>query len=139
MKVPWRRVVHNNHEKLKWIFILILTIHRKLYTEDRLEKWGLITDTTCSLCNSEPESHQHLFFECTESRKIWHKLLGWINITRGRKGWLEEVDWIIIHASGKSARVEIYRIAMAGRVYLVWQETNNIIFKKTKAQHRGNY
>lgn len=77
-----------NQGQPKWTFILFQAIHEKLFIEDRLEKWGLITDTTCSLCNNAPENHQHLFFECTQASKIWQKVLGWMNIKRGSMGWL---------------------------------------------------
>lgn len=72
-KVPWRKVVCNNHGQSKWTFILFLTLNGKLYTKDMLAKWGIITYTICSLCNSAQESHQHLFFECMKTKEIWQK------------------------------------------------------------------
>ncbi|KAH0775665.1 hypothetical protein KY290_007076 [Solanum tuberosum] len=44
IKLPWRRLTCNNQGNPKWIFILYLTIHRRLYTMDRLDKWGIHTD-----------------------------------------------------------------------------------------------
>lgn len=129
-KVPWRRVVCNKLGKPKWIFILNLAIHGKLYTTDRLERWALLTDTACPLCNNAPESHQHLFFECTESSKLWQKLLKWMNVTRGVRGWLAEVEWATKHASGRTTTAELYRMVLAACVYFVWQEINSIISKK---------
>ncbi|KAG5572985.1 hypothetical protein H5410_062751 [Solanum commersonii] len=40
IKVPWRRMTCNNQGNPKWIFALYLAIQRRLYTRDRLEKWG---------------------------------------------------------------------------------------------------
>lgn len=83
MQQPW---------KSKWIFILYLAIHGQIYTKDKLEKWGILTDYICPLCDNEPESHQNLFFECIESSRIWNKLLNWMTIIRGSKGWNKELN-----------------------------------------------
>ncbi|KAK4721508.1 hypothetical protein R3W88_011741 [Solanum pinnatisectum] len=70
IKVPWRRLTCINQGNSKWIFILYLTIHRRLYTMDRLDKWGIHTDQVCALCKQELETHQHLFFSCTMAARI---------------------------------------------------------------------
>lgn len=75
---------------------MYLAIHEKLYTKDMLERWGL-SHNTRSFCNTTTESHQHLFFECTKTGKILNKLLKWMSITRGNKGWQEEIEWATTH------------------------------------------
>ncbi|KAK4716190.1 hypothetical protein R3W88_014528 [Solanum pinnatisectum] len=62
-KVSWKILTCNNQGRPTWIFALYLEIQRKLYTKDRLGNWGIITDVTCYLCSTTPETHQHLFFE----------------------------------------------------------------------------
>lgn len=41
LKVPWRRMVCNNLECPKCIFTLRFAAQCKLYTRDRLAKWGI--------------------------------------------------------------------------------------------------
>lgn len=55
-KVPRRWMVCNNSGASKWIFLLILATHNKLYAKDRLEKWGRNVNLICLLCNVQEES-----------------------------------------------------------------------------------
>ncbi|GKC11866.1 hypothetical protein Tco_1008648 [Tanacetum coccineum] len=32
---------------------------------------GDVTNLRCALCDGQPDSHPHLFFECTFSAKVW--------------------------------------------------------------------
>lgn len=129
-KVPWRRLSCNNQGSPKWNFILYLTMQRRLYTKDRLEKWGIQTDQMCSLCKQEQETHQHLFSSCTVAARIWSKLLKWLCITRNTAGWEEELEWAITHATGKAMQDEVYRMTLSAAVYYVWQERNYRIFQR---------
>lgn len=44
-KVPWRRLICNNHVTPKWLFILYLTLLKRLYTRDNWRSviWLIIT------------------------------------------------------------------------------------------------
>ncbi|KAK4721925.1 hypothetical protein R3W88_012158 [Solanum pinnatisectum] len=118
-KVPSRRLTCNNLGSPKWVFALYVAIHRRLYTKDRLSKWGIIEDDVCALCKEEGETHQHLFFSCIFSKQIWHKMLKWQLITRGCEGWNEELEW-----------ADVYRMAIAATIYYIWQERNLRIFQQ---------
>ncbi|XP_060182748.1 uncharacterized protein LOC132612650 [Lycium barbarum] len=61
-KVEWRRLICNNHGSPKWIFVLYLAIHCRMYTRDRLDKWGIQRSLLCPLCEVEKEDHQRIFF-----------------------------------------------------------------------------
>ncbi|KAK4726871.1 hypothetical protein R3W88_031788 [Solanum pinnatisectum] len=129
-KVPWRRLTCNNLGSPKWVFALYVAIHRRLYTKDRLSKWGIIEDDVCALCKEEGETHQHLFFSCIFSKQIWHKMLKWQLITRGCEGWNEELEWAIGYAKRKSIVADVYRMAIAATIYYIWQERNLRIFQQ---------
>ncbi|KAK3184873.1 hypothetical protein Dsin_032159 [Dipteronia sinensis] len=58
-------------------FILSLAVRGRLSTRDRIHKYDPRAVTTCVLCNSNLESHAHLFFECLFSRAIWTQLLNY--------------------------------------------------------------
>ncbi|KAH0720490.1 hypothetical protein KY284_005520 [Solanum tuberosum] len=129
IKVPRRRMTCNNQGSPKWIFALYLAINRKLYTRDRLARWGITNDTLCPLCMEAHETHQHLFFTCIYSRMLWQKLLNWLSINRASNGWTEELNWAVKHASSKTIIAELYKMTLAAAIYYIWQERNYRIFQ----------
>jgi len=88
----------NNQGSPKWIFAMYLAINRRLYTRDRLKKWGITNDILCLLCKEANETHQHLFFNCIFSRRLWQKLLNWLSINTVSNGWTEELTWAVLQA-----------------------------------------
>jgi ribonuclease HI len=67
----WQRIWKlKAHERTK---MLIWRIGANvLPTKERIAQRMPISDTSCSLCNAEPESGAHLFFNCTVARAIWY-------------------------------------------------------------------
>ncbi|XP_019224105.1 PREDICTED: uncharacterized protein LOC109205806 [Nicotiana attenuata] len=120
-KESWRKLVCNNHGLPKWIFILSLAIQDKLATKERLARWGTIEDKTCSLCQRENETVQHLFFDWEMPATLWQTLLHWQGIKRTKNDWQEELKWIERVAKGKSAGAAICRMVLAAAVYHIWQ------------------
>ncbi|XP_070011177.1 uncharacterized protein LOC142162437 [Nicotiana tabacum] len=98
-KVPWRRVLRNNDSCPKWLFIVYIAIQSRLYTKDRLMKWGSITSAECVLCEENDEDHEHLFFKCKFSATIWERLLKWAGVGQAARKWNEEISWAIKFAT----------------------------------------
>ena len=46
-------------------------LHNILYLNDRLFRMGLVDSPLCSLCNSYPESIDHLFCSCPITKSLW--------------------------------------------------------------------
>ncbi|XP_049410595.1 uncharacterized protein LOC125873778 [Solanum stenotomum] len=128
-KVSWRRLTCNNLGSPKWVFALYVAIHKGLYTKDILSNWGIIEDDVCSLCKTEVETYQHLFFTCSFSKQIWKKMLNWLLITRGCEGWNEEPEWATRHATRKSIMTDVYKMTLAATIYHIWQERHLRIFQ----------
>ncbi|XP_075085145.1 uncharacterized protein LOC142168364 [Nicotiana tabacum] len=128
-KVSWRRIVFHNTGCPQWTFILTVAAHGKLYTKDRLHKWGLQVDQKCVLCNQDNETIHHLFFECTYAKALWSALLPWQIIRRPVAGWDEELQWAEKKTKRNTAATELYKMAVAATVYHVWQERNTRIFQ----------
>ncbi|XP_019233163.1 PREDICTED: uncharacterized protein LOC109213791 [Nicotiana attenuata] len=129
-KVSWKRLICNNPGYPKWIFILQLAALGRLYTRDRLAKWGVMTELICPLCDNDDESIEHLFFKCNFSAALWGKMLTWMEINRGPMGWNQELAWTVMNANGKDTKAGIYRLTMTGYVYYLWKERNLRIFQK---------
>ncbi|XP_059315596.1 uncharacterized protein LOC132066268 [Lycium ferocissimum] len=73
--VPWRGLVCHNVACPKHVFILWLALLGRMRTKDLLLKWGMGINGTCVLCNNQPETIEHLYFECTYSHEIWLRVL----------------------------------------------------------------
>lgn len=136
-KVDWRKLHCNNQGHPKWRFIMFIALNQRLYTKDRLDKWGIQTSLTCALCDEEMEDHQHLFFKCSTSGDIWQRILNCQGVTRGSMGWREEVQWANLHWKGKLAKAAVFRMSLAATVYHIWMERNQRIFQQRKQQREA--
>ncbi|XP_019239049.1 PREDICTED: uncharacterized protein LOC109219081 [Nicotiana attenuata] len=128
-KVSWRRVVCHNTGCPRWTFILTVAAHGKLYTKDRLQKWGMQVDRECVLCKQANETIQHLFFECTYAKALWSTLLACQGIRRPVAGWDKELRWAEKKTKRKTTAAELYKMTVATTIYHVWQERNTRIFQ----------
>ena len=61
---------------LKWFQTRIL--HRILATNTFLYKIGIADNELCNFCQIQPESLEHLFWECPISKIFWEELTEWI-------------------------------------------------------------
>ncbi|GKA55820.1 hypothetical protein Tco_0754892 [Tanacetum coccineum] len=76
VEVPWYRIVWFTHCIPRNAFNLWLIMRRRLKTQDMMRPWDVGPNTTvvsnrCPLCNTQMDSHEHLFFECRFSSKVW--------------------------------------------------------------------
>ncbi|GJX63923.1 hypothetical protein Tco_0296823 [Tanacetum coccineum] len=81
IEVPWLHTVWFSHAIPRHAFHLWLVMRRSLKTQDKLRQWDVapttdITQVRCSLCGTQPDSHEHLFFECSYSSKVWTLIRG---------------------------------------------------------------
>ncbi|XP_060209486.1 uncharacterized protein LOC132636576 [Lycium barbarum] len=135
-KVHRRKIICNNIGAPKWIFILFLAIHGRLYTKDRLLKWGVTDNSICPLCEVEDESIDHLFFKYELSNGVWCKLLRWQGTNRPVMRWADAVVWMVANVNGKSAAAKMFRAVLAAAVYILWQERNQRVFQGKKRTER---
>lgn len=62
-KVPWHKILCHNLARPKAKTIFWLLCHDKLPTKERLNRFGMVQDTTCRLCGEVDETADHLFFQ----------------------------------------------------------------------------
>ena len=48
-------------------------LHRAVVTNIQLKHWKLTQTDQCSFCEKERENYEHLFFNCSEVRKMWEE------------------------------------------------------------------
>ena len=109
-------------------FILWLAMQRRLSTKDRL--CFLEDSTTCNLCGSAMESHDHLFFQCHYSSSVWSSIANTAGIRWPSLPWSDLLLWTTNNLSEKKNLSHMVgRITLAAVVYHIWNERNNRIFK----------
>ncbi|GKE95588.1 hypothetical protein Tco_1580443 [Tanacetum coccineum] len=86
----------------------------------------------CSLYRSQPDSHEHLFFECTFSSQVWYFV--------SRLAGLEHVPPILedimicfhLMAAKRTFKNVVGKLLFAASSYYIWLERNNRLFKNTR-------
>lgn len=51
-----------------------MAIRKRLLTQDRLFFKTDFDSLVCPLCQTQPDNHDHLFFECPFSKSIWDRM-----------------------------------------------------------------
>ncbi|GJY04170.1 putative reverse transcriptase domain-containing protein [Tanacetum coccineum] len=91
--VPTPTLTASSQDRRKWRdtngtmtdFTLWLIMRRSLKTQDKLRQWDVdpatdLTQVRCSLCGTQADSHEHLFFECSYSSKVWSLIRGLVGM-----------------------------------------------------------
>ena len=52
----------------------LLFINRAFQLNNVVSKYRSLVSPECSFCHKEPETYEHLFYECTLVRKLWRKV-----------------------------------------------------------------
>ncbi|PWA89282.1 hypothetical protein CTI12_AA034600 [Artemisia annua] len=83
----------------------------------------------CSLCNSVMDNHNHLFFDCDFSSKVWNYFKGLMRFEDAPDNLFTVIDLISTRTMGKSIWSIIQRLVLGAVVYHLWIERNNRIFQ----------
>ncbi|GJY01761.1 homeodomain-like protein [Tanacetum coccineum] len=75
--VDWFRIIWFSHAIPRHSFNLWLIMRNSLKTQDRMRQWDVGNDVDlnllrCASCETQQDSHTHLFFECPFSAKVWN-------------------------------------------------------------------
>jgi hypothetical protein len=95
-----------------------------------MQKHGLLSDSSCALCDQAPESIEHLLLTCVFSRELWSvqlRRVGFQFLTPAQEGaladwWLRRRKKIFMdHRKGFDSFVVLM-------VWLIWKERNARVF-----------
>lgn len=120
----------NNYGRPRALINLWLICHGKQPTKDRLSKFGMIQDTICSPCNTEPETMNHLFFNCSITHGIWTHILNCIEVIHDPNKWHTKIRWAIKYTNRKGWRAKLLKLALIKVTYGIWQLKNEKVFDK---------
>ena len=111
-------------------FILWLAARGRLQTLDRLQRTGITSATNCILCNSHPETHEHLFFQCSYSKAVWEATQEHARIKWPAMPWSRLLRWASTTFKGKkNLQGHIARTLLSTTVYSLWLERNKRTFR----------
>ncbi|XP_058776047.1 uncharacterized protein LOC131650346 [Vicia villosa] len=127
--VPWKNLMRGNLARPRAAFVFWMACHSRLLTKDRLIKFGIVNDGKCVFCG-EAETCNHLFYECRVTREIWKNCLDWLHLQHHPSGWTQELEWINLHARGKSNRARMLKLCATETLYHVWIWCNRRVFKQ---------
>nr|GFA82003.1 hypothetical protein [Tanacetum cinerariifolium] len=133
VKVDWVDVVWFPNYISRHTFNLWLVIKKKLKTQDRLLRWDVNGSLarSCTLCESKPDSHEHLFFECSFSRKVWRHMRNLVGLSLMQPS-LEMILSFIIPMAKRRTSKYVTKLVIAALVYFIWKERNDRLFNNNK-------
>ncbi|GKC16678.1 GRF1-interacting factor 1-like protein [Tanacetum coccineum] len=136
-EITWCDVVWFSNCIPRHAFHLWLVIKRKLKTQDNLRQWDVSSNTNlnlfqCPLCESQPDSHDHLFFECVFSLQVWNHMKIYAGTPRVAASLNAIIDHIIPMSKKKTTRSVIAKLVFVASTYFIWQERNYRLFKNQK-------
>ncbi|GJR85933.1 reverse transcriptase domain, reverse transcriptase zinc-binding domain protein [Tanacetum coccineum] len=144
--VVWNTIRHKN-DKVDWCDVvwfsccipchavhLRLVLRRSLKTQDQLRPWDAtsVIFVVCPLCETQPDSHDHLFFECVYSQQVWHGLKALAGLPNSSDAMDEVVSDILPFVTRRTSKSIIAKLVVAATWYFIWQERNGRLFKNSK-------
>ena len=83
---------------------------------DKLNQFGIISGNNCPLCNSEPESINHLFFECSYVRYVWALCILKLGLSEQISVFSDKAKLIQTCFKSKSKTIALARLTLAAAV-----------------------
>ncbi|KAJ6749233.1 hypothetical protein OIU79_030179 [Salix purpurea] len=107
-------------------------------TQDRLPQHSDGSNGTCSLCNSQIETHDHLFFDCTYSRLVWEQVNRLTDLTWPNLPWQDLLTWASQKWTSKFQFSHLLaKLALSTTCYFLWQERNKRFFQQAHRPHNA--
>jgi hypothetical protein len=129
-EISWFKVVWYTQCIPKHSFFLWLVLGQKLQTQDKVWAWNIKNNNCmnlmcCLLCYSDMEYHNHLYFECAFSMRIWILIGNKLNRSDMPLIWADILAWISSIAASKSVSNMVCKLIIASSIYHIWRERNN--------------
>ncbi|GJT84747.1 putative RNA-directed DNA polymerase, eukaryota, reverse transcriptase zinc-binding domain protein [Tanacetum coccineum] len=106
----------------------------KLKMQDILRSWDVSGNlaTNFPLCDSIPNSHAHLFFDCVFSKHVWNRVKDWAGLSNVAPSIDLIINVIIPTAKRRTLKCIIAKLVVAAAAYFIWHGRNYRLFKRAK-------
>lgn len=127
--VPQSKVIWFKHAVPRWSLTQWMAVLGRLSTRDRLQKWGVIRDAQCVLCQQSTETHGHLFSRCAYSSQLWRSIQSSQNPCCPFDELSQVIGWMVQYGNGDQFSCLVSKISLAALIYHIWGERNRRIFQ----------
>ena len=127
--VNWSSLVMNNSACPKAVFMLWLTLHRRLNTAVRISRWNPSIDLSCRICNGFTDSQDHLFGECDFAKSLWSLVFAFLAKPIPFVSLDAQIHMMTHLSKEKSPLATVIVRCWTEFVYAVWHHRNLKIFK----------
>ncbi|KAL0327823.1 UNVERIFIED_CONTAM: hypothetical protein Sangu_1860300 [Sesamum angustifolium] len=86
----------------------------------------------CVLCSREMETHAHLFFRCSYSRRCIRDLKATVRFSWPNRSWRVDITWATKRWKGRRIVQAAYRALLSAIVYHIWRERNQRVFQHSE-------
>ncbi|XP_071739283.1 uncharacterized protein [Rutidosis leptorrhynchoides] len=122
--VKWARLIWFSQCVHRHSFVVWVTCHNKLKTQDKFLMTDNLNNIKCPFCLNQKDNHNHLFFECDYPKEVWNEFKGLAKLEYAPDSWTEIIDYLVTRPINKSIWSIIQRLLLGACVYFVWQERN---------------
>ncbi|GKE27074.1 reverse transcriptase domain, reverse transcriptase zinc-binding domain protein, partial [Tanacetum coccineum] len=133
-EVPWYDLVWFSSCIPRHAVHMWLIMKKRLKTQDMLSNWDIAAglSSVCPLCEMHPDSHEHLFFDCSFSQQVWSRVKHFAGLM-GSSSSLDSIVSILMPiAKRNTVKSCIGKLTFAAAAYFIWQERNSRLFKSLK-------
>ncbi|GJW36620.1 putative reverse transcriptase domain-containing protein [Tanacetum coccineum] len=137
IEVSWWKVVWFSHNIPRHSFHMWLVMRNSLKTHDRIRQWDVgpnvdIISLRCKFCDSQPDTHAHLFFECRYSARVWMMIRSLAGMDTIPPILQNIIAYLQPMAHQRNIRSVIGRLLVAAASYCIWMERNCRTFKNVR-------
>uniref|UniRef100_A0A803P4Q1 Reverse transcriptase domain-containing protein n=1 Tax=Cannabis sativa TaxID=3483 RepID=A0A803P4Q1_CANSA len=118
----WHRLIMPKHRFIYW-----QVCNNHLLTRDNLRKLMSIDSSLCPVCESEIETHNHLFVDCLYTKRLAAATNSWF----GNFQWPKDISELQ-KGTPKAAfnlRNQLQNAVLAAVLYFVWWNRNHCVFE----------
>ncbi|GKB34415.1 hypothetical protein Tco_0879357 [Tanacetum coccineum] len=121
----------------RYSFHMWLVMRRTLKTQDKLRPWDVapnidLSSLRCPLCDLIMDSHEHLFFECNFSSKVWNLVRIYVEMNIVHPSLDDIVLWFQSLSSSRSFKAMVGKLIVVASSYYIWNKRNTRLFKNTR-------
>ncbi|GKE69511.1 homeodomain-like protein [Tanacetum coccineum] len=136
-EVLWFHIVWFAHCIPRHAFHFWLVMRRSLKTQDKLRPWDVapnkaLSSLRCLLCGLQMDSHEHLFFECGFSAKVWYLIRNYEDMDLVCPKLDEIMMWLQPLANKRTFKAVMGKLLFVASSYYIWRERNNRLFKNAR-------
>nr|GEV02091.1 hypothetical protein [Tanacetum cinerariifolium] len=109
-----------------------LILKQRLRTQDCLRSWEVNSDlaVVCPLCETQPESHEHLFFDYPFSQQVWSRVQQIAGLTGAGPSLASIITHLLPIAKRKSSKSCIERRDEKKRLDHLKQDQTMLVIKR---------